>query len=62
MLLTSDVDFIPVIDAVQRMGKRVYVFGFREGVASQSDFDYVPEKFIDLGDRMSQYLCDFPNS
>jgi uncharacterized LabA/DUF88 family protein len=58
MLLTSNVDFIPVIEAVQRMGKRVFVFGFRAGLASPSEFGYVPARFIDLEPRMSEYLCD----
>jgi uncharacterized LabA/DUF88 family protein len=47
-LVTSDADYLPVIEAIRRMGKRVSVIGYRSGVAAQSPFDYVPEVFVDL--------------
>ena len=47
-LFTSDVDYIPVIEAVQRMGKRVFVFGYQNGIGKNSAMEYVPVEFIDL--------------
>src|SRR5947209_2292626 len=49
LLFTSDVDFLPVIEAVRRIGKLVFVAGYREGLAERSPLEYVPDRFIDLG-------------
>jgi uncharacterized LabA/DUF88 family protein len=57
LLLTSDIDYLPVIEAVRRMGKHVIVAGYVEGLAKDSPFYYVPEEFVDLGEPvMSKYL------
>jgi len=48
ILFTSDVDYIPVIEAVQRMGKRVCVYGYRNGIGKNSAMEYVPFEFLDL--------------
>ena len=47
-LFTSDVDYIPVIEAVQRMGKSVAVYGYRNGLGKNSSMTYVPDVFYDL--------------
>jgi uncharacterized LabA/DUF88 family protein len=49
-LLTSDVDYLPVIQAVRRMGKQVYVLGYRGGIGVRSPFEYVPDRFVDIGE------------
>jgi len=49
LLFTSDIDYLPVIHAVRRMGKTVIVFGFNEGIAVDSPFLYVAERYIDIG-------------
>jgi uncharacterized LabA/DUF88 family protein len=56
IVLTSDIDYLPVIEAVRRMGKQVIVAGHGDGLAKDSPFYYVPERFIDLGEQfMRQY-------
>lgn len=52
LLFTSDIDYLPVIQAVRRMGRTVIVFGFGDAIAVDSPFLYVPERFIDLGSHM----------
>jgi len=47
-LYTSDVDFIPVIRAVQGRGKLVHVYGYQNGLSDHSDLLHVPDRFIDL--------------
>jgi uncharacterized LabA/DUF88 family protein len=54
-LFTSDVDYIPVIDAMRRMGKRIIVFGYLDGLGNQSPMAYVPDQFIDLAEQMKNY-------
>jgi uncharacterized LabA/DUF88 family protein len=54
-LLTSDVDFLPVIEAVRRRGKRVLVLGYRQGLAERSPFEYVPDKFFDLEKTLREW-------
>jgi uncharacterized LabA/DUF88 family protein len=50
-LLTSDIDYLPVIEAVRRMGKRVFVLGFANDTAGEtSPFRYVPDAFVDIGE------------
>jgi uncharacterized LabA/DUF88 family protein len=48
-LFTSDVDYAPLIRAVQRIGQKVIVFGYRDGMGNNSELEYVPDAFIDLG-------------
>jgi hypothetical protein len=57
-LFTSDVDFLPVIEAVQRMGKTVRVYGYRSGIGRNSPLEYVPEHFVDLGVDFTNELTD----
>lgn len=47
-LFTSDADFLPAIEAVRRLGKTVWVFGFVDALQENSPFLYVPDKFVDL--------------
>lgn len=47
-LYTSDIDFLPVVEAVKARGKQVYVHGYRCGLARQSPFYVVPDQFTDL--------------
>lgn len=47
-LFTSDADFLPAIEAVRRMGKIVWVFGFASALPDRSPYLYVPDRFIDL--------------
>jgi uncharacterized LabA/DUF88 family protein len=58
-LYTSDVDFLPVIEAVRALGKRVVVHGFRNGLGQHSKLLTVPDQFIDLEDilRNDCVLC-----
>lgn len=48
VLLTSDVDFVPAIEVVQRLGKPVLVFGFGSGLGLRSKLLHVPDVFLDL--------------
>jgi uncharacterized LabA/DUF88 family protein len=54
-IATSDVDFLPVIRAVQALGKRVVVLGYRSGLGKNSDLDYVPDHFYDLSIWMNEF-------
>jgi uncharacterized LabA/DUF88 family protein len=47
-LFTSDADFLPDIEAVRRMGKIVWVFGFASVLSERSPYLYVPDRFVDL--------------
>jgi uncharacterized LabA/DUF88 family protein len=49
MLFTSDVDFLPAIEVVRRLGKEVYVYGHRAGLGRDSPFEHAPDAFIDVG-------------
>ena len=51
-LFTSDIDFLPVIRIVQRLGKQVVVFAYKDGLGKRSQLEYVPEAFVDLGVHM----------
>ena len=53
-LFTSDLDFLPVIESVQRMGKSVWVYGYKSGIGRNSPLEYVPARFVDLGVRMER--------
>jgi uncharacterized LabA/DUF88 family protein len=57
-LLTSDMDFLPVIQAVRRIGKQVYVLGYRSGLSKQSPFEYVPDHFFDIGMEFMKTHCE----
>jgi|SRR5579883_614247 len=48
-LFTSDVDYIPVIEAVKRLGKVVHVYGHRNGLGKHSKLEYIPDEFHDIG-------------
>lgn len=50
IMATSDADYLPVIHAVRRMGKNVYVLGFENGIAKDSDFFHVVERFRFIAD------------
>ncbi|MCK4817271.1 NYN domain-containing protein [bacterium] len=54
-LFTSDIDFIPIIQVIQRLGKKVYVCGYRDGLGKNSELEYVPDFFIDLSERVKKY-------
>jgi uncharacterized protein (TIGR00288 family) len=60
LLFTSDIDYLPVIHAVRRMGKAVIVLGFCEAIAVDSPFLYVAERFIDLSSYMQSYYSIEP--
>ena len=47
-LFTSDADFLPAIEAVRRLGKVVWVYGFSDAIGGRSPFQYVPDRFVDL--------------
>lgn len=49
-LYTSDVDFIPLIQAVRSRGKQVFVYGFKNGLGKKSELLTVPDLFVDLED------------
>jgi uncharacterized LabA/DUF88 family protein len=51
-LYTSDVDYLPVIEAALRMGKVVHVLGYRSGLGKHSPLEYVPSSFHDLAPEM----------
>jgi len=48
MLFTSDADFLPVVEAVRRRGKVVWVLGYEAVLAKRSPYSYVPDRFFDL--------------
>jgi uncharacterized LabA/DUF88 family protein len=57
VLFTSDQDFLPVIEAVRRMGKQVVVLGYKKGLRERSPLEYVPDGFYDLGEIIQrEYL------
>jgi hypothetical protein len=52
-LYTSDVDYLPVIQEVMtRYGKRVFVHGFKSGLADYSPLETVPNQFVDLSEML----------
>jgi uncharacterized LabA/DUF88 family protein len=56
-LYTSDVDFLPVIHAVRGRGKRVCVYGYKNGLGKNSELLTVPDQFIDL-EQMLRKDCE----
>ena len=57
-LYTSDVDFLPLIQAVKGRGKQVVVHGYKNGLAEQSPMLHVPDQFVDL-ESMLRNECEF---
>jgi NYN domain len=56
-LFTCDIDFMPVARIIQRMGKKVFVFGYSEGLGALSEFEYAPDGFVDLSQHVqSKYV------
>lgn len=47
-LFTTDADFLPAVEAVRRLGKRVYVFGYGSNLRKRSEYLFVPDQFINL--------------
>ncbi len=68
-LYTSDIDFLPVIQAVRGEGKRVYVHGYRDGLSEQSAFLHECDLFTDMEEMLrneceidpSSDLCSTPS-
>lgn len=54
-LITSDIDYLPVIETVRRLGKQVHVAGFRGGLGRNSAFEHVPDTFTDLEDALLRW-------
>jgi hypothetical protein len=54
VLATSDIDYLPAIRAVRRMGKQVFVMGDKEAIGENSPFLYLPERFFDIGQEFMQ--------
>jgi len=55
-VFTSDVDFIPAIEAVRRLGKQVYVCGYKNGIGKRSELEFIPTEFVDLTERVRTYV------
>ena len=56
-LYTSDVDFLPVIQAIRAQGKQVFVHGYRNGLGQDSPFLHEPDLFVDL-EEMLRSECE----
>ena len=56
-LYTSDVDFLPVIQAVRGRWKRVFVHGYKDGLSSKSPFYHACDQFFDL-EEMLRDQCE----
>jgi uncharacterized LabA/DUF88 family protein len=54
-LFTSDIDYLPVIQAIQRLGRKVIIFGYKDGLGINSELEYISDSFIDLEEYMRQY-------
>jgi uncharacterized LabA/DUF88 family protein len=62
LLFTSDVDYLPAIRAVRRMGKAVAVLGYRKGLSKMSNLEFEPDAFVDLEEIMKrQYRLQAPS-
>jgi len=60
-VFTSDIDFLPALRVVQRMGKKVVVFGYNRGLGDQSKLVYLPDAFVDLTEHVrTAYLNPAP--
>jgi uncharacterized LabA/DUF88 family protein len=53
-IYTSDVDFLPAIKSVRSQGRRVVVHGYKNGLSQHSELLHVPDRFIDLGERLRE--------
>jgi uncharacterized LabA/DUF88 family protein len=51
-LFSSDGDFIPVVEAVRRTGKIVWVHGYADVLPKESPLMFVPDAFVDLGESL----------
>jgi len=60
-LFSSDLDFVPIVEAVKRIGKQVIVCGYRDALGARSDLEFVPDAFVDLTARAKTYLCKREN-
>ena len=60
-LYTSDIDFLPVIQAVRSRGKKVYVHGYKAGLGKQSPFLHECDLFTDLADMLREE-CEMVHS
>jgi uncharacterized LabA/DUF88 family protein len=47
-IFTSDEDYVPVVRSLKRLGKVVYVAGYKSMLATNSEFEFIPDKFIDF--------------
>jgi uncharacterized LabA/DUF88 family protein len=48
-LFTSDADYLPLIEAVRRMGKNAWVLGYEKDFTKRNPgFNYVPDRYFDL--------------
>lgn len=56
-VFTSDADFLPAIESIRRMGKLVWVFGYKDSLPSKSPYLYVPDRFFDLGDHLTRTIA-----
>jgi len=54
-LFSSDLDFVPVIEAAKRLGKQVCICGYRHALGAHSDLEFVPDAFVDLTARVEDY-------
>lgn len=54
-LFTSDIDFVPAIEVIRRLGRKVYVCGYGDGLGKNSALEYIPDRFIDLEERVKSY-------
>lgn len=52
LLFTSDADFLPAVEAIRRMGKIVWVFGYSVALQNSSPYLYVPDRFVDLREEL----------
>lgn len=59
-LFTSDVDYIPVIRAMQQIGRKVVVFGYTDGLGQNSELEFVPDQFIDLSTHLKNCTIEKP--
>lgn len=55
LLFTSDIDYLPVIRAIQQLGKKVAVFGYQQGIGKRSELEHVPDWFIDLNEHLRRH-------
>ncbi|MCC6676057.1 MAG: NYN domain-containing protein [Phycisphaerales bacterium] len=54
-LFTSDVDFLPAVEAVRRLGRKVNVIGYAKGLSTSkpSPLEHVPDRFFDLSEHIA---------